>query len=136
MADTLLISGLAAECRIGVFEWERAKPQTIWVDLELPVNAAYVAQTDAVGETVDYGRLVTAVRQLAQSRPYNLLETLAESIAERVLEDFETRWVRIRVKKKALPGLDYAAVEIERVRGRARGGRSRTRTRFPKAART
>jgi dihydroneopterin aldolase len=114
MPDRLTVSELAAECRIGVFEWERARAQTVWMDLDLAIDAAAAAAQDDVSATVDYGRLVTAVRQQAQGRVYRLLETLAEDVAALILRDFPTSGVRVRVKKKALPGIGSAAVDIER----------------------
>ena len=116
MPDLLLIADLAARARIGVFDWEREKPQAIWVDLELSIDAARAARRDDIKQAVDYSTLVTAVRQTAQSKSYRLLETLAEEIAQLVLSKFGTSRVKVRVKKSALPGIGYAAVEVERVR--------------------
>lgn len=129
MADTLVIQELAVACRLGVREWEQARPQTVWIDLALGIDAAWAASRDAVEASIDYGRLVTVVRQLAQRQPYRLMETLAEAIATCVLKEFRPSTVQVRVKKKALPGIGYAAVEVERtaVRPRRRsrpGGRA------------
>lgn len=114
MADRLVIHDLAADCRVGVFDWEQERPQTIWIDLELPIDAAAAAERDDVGATIDYSRLVGAVRQRVEQRPYRLLETLAEDVAGLVLEGFHAESVTVRVKKRSLPGVDYAAVELTR----------------------
>ena len=112
--DKLIIDGLQASCRIGVTDAERAKPQTVWVDLELVIDAASAAARDGVQHAVDYARLVDAVARRIQQGPVNLLETLAERIAADVLKEFPTPRVTVRVKKRALPGIDHAAVEITR----------------------
>lgn len=114
VADTLAIRELVAECRIGVFEWEQAKPQPIWIDLELSIDAAKAAARDAVADALDYGRLVTAVKQLVQHKSFHLLETMAEAIAALILQQFETPQVLVRVKKRALPGIESASVEVIR----------------------
>lgn len=114
MADRLVIHDLLADCRIGVFDWEREQAQQLWVDLELAIDATAAAERDDVTATVDYGRLVTVVRQYAQDKTFRLLETLAEELASLILEQFETAAVTVRVKKRALPGVDYAAVELTR----------------------
>jgi len=116
MADRLVISDLAVQCRLGVDDWEQEKPQAIWIDLELAIDAARAARRDDVREAVDYARLVASVKQLAQSRPFRLVETLAESIASLVLDECGVARVRVRVKKRALPEIGYAAIEIERTR--------------------
>ena len=116
MPDRLVIRDLVAECRIGVFEWEQAKPQTIWIDLELEIDAKKAAARDEVKDAIDYGALVTTVQQLVQSKSYRLLETMAEEIATLTLQQFKTPAVLVRVKKRALPGIDFAAVEIRRTK--------------------
>ncbi len=115
-SDRLVIADLTVQCRLGIEEWEQEKPQPIQIDLELAIDAARAAKTDDVQESVDYGRLVTAVRELAERKPYRLMETLAEEIASLILAQFVIPRVLVRVKKRALPGIDYAAVEIERAR--------------------
>lgn len=114
MNDRLIIHELVASCRLGVHEWEQRAPQPVWIDLELAIDAASAAAHDDVAQAVDYGRLVTLVKQHAEQRPVHLLETLAESIAALILTTCSAPEVRVRVKKRALPGLDYAAVEIVR----------------------
>ena len=116
MADTLIIQDLEVACRLGVHEWEQDAPQTIWIDLELAIDASRAAARDDVREAVDYARLVAAVKEQAQAQAYRLLETIAEAIAADVLRQFGTSQVRVRVKKRALPGIGYAAVEVVRAR--------------------
>ena len=137
MADRLIIQDLAASCRIGVTEQERVAAQPIWIDLELGINAAKAAARDDVRDAVDYARLVAEVKRVAEGRTYALLETLAEAVASRVLAGCGTSLVRVRVKKRALPEVDYAAVDVERSVRRARAGRpsARRRRRTPAAGR-
>ena len=114
MADQLLIHGLEADCRIGVTAEERATPQKLWIDLTLEIEAKRAARRDEVGDAVDYAALVDAVRHVVQQQPFTLLETLAEHTAALILKEFTPTRVTIRVKKRALPGIDFAAVELTR----------------------
>lgn len=138
--DTLTIHELAVECRLGVYEWEQRNAQTVWIDLELAIDAARAAARDDVRDAVDYAALVRRVRALAMSRSFKLMETLAEAVAAGALEESGSPRVRVRVRKRALEGIGYAQVEVERTsRGaaRARRGRTlRTTSRSPRAART
>lgn len=127
MADTLIIRDIAIACRIGVTEEERAEPQTLWMDVELPIDAAAAAAQDDVGETVDYARLVSAVGSLVRATPYRLLETVADRAAALILREFTVARVRVEVRKKALPGIGYAAVVVERVARPARARVARGR---------
>ncbi len=116
MADTLAIHGLAVECRLGVFEWEQQTPQPVRIDLELEIDAARAAQRDDVHDAIDYAALVSAVKQLAESKPYRLMETLAEDVASTILHQGMTSRVIVRVTKRAVQGIDAASVEITRGR--------------------
>ncbi len=112
--DRLILQDITAESRLGVFEWEQQTPQTISVDLELTIDARQAARQDDVTQAVDYAQVVGAVKQLAEGKPYRLLETMAEEIAALVLRQFATQQVKVRVRKRSLPGIGYAAVELER----------------------
>lgn len=114
MPDRLIIADLEVSCRLGVFEWEQANPQPVWVDLELAIDAAKAAKHDDMKDALDYARLVSLVRTLAEQHPFRLMETLAEIIAEGIRREFAVPHLKVRVKKRALPGVNYAAVEIER----------------------
>lgn len=116
MADWLKIHDLAAECRLGVYDWEKEKPQPVWIDIELVIDAAKAARKDDVQDAVDYATLVTLAKTAAAERPYNLLETFAERLSARILAAVKSPRLIVRVKKRALPGVDYAAVEVERAR--------------------
>ena len=120
MPDTLTLHEITVECHIGVEEWERAIPQPVWVDLELVIDAAKAARRDDVRQAIDYGRVVATVIETARGESYQLIETLAEAIASRILSECSIPRLRVRVRKKALPGLGYAAVEIERAASRRR----------------
>ena len=118
--DQLTISNLTAKSQIGVTEEERSTPQTVWIDLTLAIDAAVAARRDRIEDTIDYAALVAEVRDIAQRTPYRLLETLAEHIATVATGRFKVPEIRVKVKKRALAGIDYAAVEIVRTRGARR----------------
>ena len=120
MTDRLIIRDLVASCRIGVHEWERATPQQVWIDLEVAIDAAKAAAHDDMRDALDYGRLVTVVTQHVERWSFHLLETFAEELAALILATFAVPEVRVRIKKRALPGIDHAAVEIVRTAATAR----------------
>jgi len=125
MSDTLILHQIATQCRLGVFEWEQENPQTVWIDLELAIDTKKISVSDKVSESVDYAKVVLTVNEIAGGDPFKLIETLAETIASEILKRFSTPAVKVRIQKRALAGLDHAAVEIHRTRSRARGERTR-----------
>ena len=116
MPDTLRIHNLLASSRIGLTAQERKRPQRVWIDVEVAIDARRAAAADDVRRTVDYARLVALLRQRLRQRSFCLLETLTEEMASVVLRTSATPRVRVEARKHALPGIDYAAVTVTRQR--------------------
>ena len=123
MPDMLKLYDLMIETHLGIYDWERREAQKIWLDIELPTDARRAAQSDDVQQVVDYGALVTLVRQHVSQRTYNLMETIAEEVAELILESFHGEQVQVRIKKRALPGIDHACVEVLRTKASLKSGK-------------
>src|SRR5688572_2504278 len=115
----ILISSIDCVAAIGVTSEERTMKQRLSIDVEIRVDSARPALTDSLKDALDYSQVARAVAEVCKSRDYHLIETLAESIARRVLTDFETPTVRIVVRKLSVvlePRVQYVSVEIERSR--------------------
>jgi dihydroneopterin aldolase len=116
MRDTVFVTGLEARTILGVNDWERRERQTVVVDLEMACDATRPAREDDLREALDYRTAAKAVLALVESSSFFLVETLAERIAELILLEFPTPWVRVRVAK---PGAVRFSREVgvEVVRG-------------------
>lgn len=118
--DKVILSGAKVEARIGVTQEERAQRQELLIDVELEADTREAARADDLRLSVDYAAVWRCLRAAAQQQPYALVETVAERIAERVLEEFAAEAVRVRVRKPGAlraEGVDWAGVEILRRRG-------------------
>lgn len=118
--DKILLSGIRLEVNLGVPAEERSLPQTVVVDAEFEFDCREAARDDDFTRTIDYSAVHATLRQAATSRPYALVETMAEAMAAAVLAGFEVESVRILIRKpKALSaeGVDWAGVEIVRRKG-------------------
>lgn len=82
MKDRIELIGLRGKGFHGVFEQERRTGQDFVVDLALVVDTRAAAASDDLSHTVDYGAVASAVYELITGAPVNLIETLAERIAE------------------------------------------------------
>ena len=104
----------------GVNAAEKALGQTYVVDLAVEVDLALPGQSDRLGDTVSYTHLYRAVKEVIEGESRNLLEGIAQSIADRVLKDHPVTSVQLTVKKPNPPikgsVVAYAAVEIYRTR--------------------
>ncbi len=113
--DIIFLQEVKVETRLGVPEWERLRPQTIVLDIELAMPHSRSCQTDAIEDTIDYGQIVTRIRQTLTEHSFKLVEALAEHVCQLILTEFGTPWVRIRVGKPGiLPGVKQLGVVIER----------------------
>jgi dihydroneopterin aldolase len=112
--DKLTIHQLEAHCHLGVTELEQRQAQEVWIDLELAIDVPRAAHRDEVHEALDYAAVVTQVRGLVEGKSYRLMETLAEDVATLLVHDLKIPDVLVRVTKRALPGIESAAVEIRR----------------------
>ncbi len=115
MTDKIIISDLRVRATVGINRWEKAAPQVVALDLEIAVDAAKAAAADEIAATVDYKRVSRDITELAASRPYELIETLAEAIASLVLGEHGAPWVRVTARKPwALRNARDVGVVIER----------------------
>ena len=117
MEDRVILIDLRMQGRHGVDADERARPQEFAVTIECPTDAARAAASDAIDDALDYRRLRAIANDVIGGPSRNLLETLADEIARRILAEIAPEWIRVRVTKAAPPGFGGpAAVEVRRSR--------------------
>jgi dihydroneopterin aldolase/2-amino-4-hydroxy-6-hydroxymethyldihydropteridine diphosphokinase len=103
MSDRIELSGLRARGYHGVYDDERRDGQDFVVDLVLHLPLLPAATTDDVVDTVHYGELAERVAVIVSGPPVDLLETLAQRIADEVLTDDRVDRVEVRVHKPQAP---------------------------------
>lgn len=113
--DLIYIRDLKIDCVIGVYEWERRVKQTVILDLDLAADIRRAAETDHIDDTINYKAVAKRLMAYVGDSQFQLVETLAERVAEILLQEFKLPWVRVRVNKKgALRGATDVGVIIER----------------------
>ena len=103
MSDELSVLGIECRGHHGVLDFERREGQTFVIDLSLGVDTAPAAASDDLHDTVDYGSLVTSVKAAVEKDPVDLIETLAQRIADVCLTDIRVEWARVTVHKPDAP---------------------------------
>ena len=124
MADELTLTGLECWGHHGVFEHERREGQRFVIDLVLGVDTAPAAASDDLQDTVDYGSLVASVKAAVEKDPVDLIETLAQRIADVCLLDGRVEWARVTVHKPDAP-IDATFSDVVLTITRKREGRRR-----------
>ena len=104
----------------GVFPEENTLGQKFVISAHLHVDTRTAGKTDDLEQSVDYGSVCHVIHDVVSKETYKLIESVAERIAEEVLNQFSlVQQIRVEVKKPWAPiGLPvaYASVEIERTR--------------------
>lgn len=113
--DTIFLSEVKIQTKLGVPAWERMLPQTIILDIEIGYDLTRACQTDAIADTIDYGLVVKRLRETLTEHSFQLVEALAEHCCQLILREFSAQRVKIKVAKPGiLPNLKALGVIIER----------------------
>ncbi len=101
---------------VGIFEVEKRYQQRLIASVDLEVVDDYDGHSDRLEGVVDYGLIVTAVRDIVDSAHFQLLETLAHRIAEACLSDKRVVRATIRLEKPDIfPGCRAVGIRIVRI---------------------
>lgn len=113
--DTITITGLRLDAVIGVHDWERAVPRKLLVDLELGTDIRSAAASDDVADTVDYQAVAERLQAFAADSRFQLIEALAEAVADLLQREFAIPWLRLKLDKPgAVRGTTGVGLVIER----------------------
>jgi dihydroneopterin aldolase len=98
--DTIFLRNLCFSGIHGAKPEEKLRPQRFGVNIEIHVSDNISQSSDDLLQTVDYGLVRKQVRAIIEnSQSKNLIETLAEEIAEKILEEQRIRSLTVSVEK-------------------------------------
>lgn len=115
--DKVLIRQLRIDTVIGVYEWEKKIHQSLLLDLDMAWDIKHAAATDDYQFALCYETVSNRLTQLITEQPMELIETVAERVANFLLQEFKVTWVKVTVMKPgAVATAASVGVEIERSR--------------------
>jgi len=125
--DVIFIEGFRGLTVIGIDHDEQHEPQAVRLDLAIGVPRLHACRTDRIEDTIDYAAVHAALHHLLRTHGRQLLEALAEAIAQLAIVEFGAHWVRVSLAKPAkFDDVAAVGVTIERFReARAPGHASR-----------
>lgn len=121
MPDVIFIQQLELGAHIGITDEERAEPQRLTVSLVLEPQRGLADLRDRINKTIDYSAVCLLVQKLAYSRPRNLIETLADEIANHLLRRFALIRVEVELHKYILADTASVGVRLERTLDQSKG---------------
>lgn len=118
VSTRIFVRGLLIQASIGVHPHEHEATQPIIIDVELDMADMLLPKADRLAETLDYSLVADKCEELALEAHVQLVETLAERIADWALaEDARVQSVAVRIAKpQALLKADTAGVEVVKIR--------------------
>ena len=112
--DKVFVQGLEVLTTIGVYEWEKGIKQKLRFDLEMAHDNKPAAAKDDIRKALDYATLSQKVTQYAEQHQFELVETMAEQVAQLILTEFIVHSVKVRLTKpNAVANAAGVGVEIE-----------------------
>jgi len=113
--DIIFLREIRLDARIGIYKREKAITQTVELDLELALPDDRVFKSGKVTDTIDYAVVIERIRATLVEQHYGLVENLAEHVAQIILKEFHSPWVRVSIAKiGAQPHARRVGVVIER----------------------
>ncbi len=113
--DTVFINGLELRSVIGVHAWERVFAQRLRVDVRMQVDTYAAAQSDALGDAIDYAALSEQLIGVAKQADCQLIEALAARLMDTVMADLRIHHTTLTLHKPgALPGAQGVGVTLSR----------------------
>ena len=118
MQDLIFIEGLTVFAQIGVYDWEQQIKQKLIFDVEMAWDTRQAAADD-VKLTLNYAQVSEFIIDYVQSKPFLLIERVANEVAEQLQQRFKITWLRLKLSKpKAVAQASNVGVIIERGRDR------------------
>jgi dihydroneopterin aldolase len=114
----IMLESLEVRTDIGFHDFEVGAPQRLLVTVELWLEDAAVPPDDDPNRAWNYDFLRTEVEEIASSRRFNLQETLAHAVFERLAAFRGVRALRVRTSKPDIyPDAHGVGVEVASFRG-------------------
>ncbi|MBT3229245.1 MAG: dihydroneopterin aldolase [Candidatus Marinimicrobia bacterium] len=102
----------------GVQDFEKELGGRFEVDIKIRYPFSRCSSEDTLHEAVDYQQVYGVVKDMVTGRKYHLIETLANHIAEALVDQFSVDEITVVVRKKKVPidaVLDFVEVEVTRL---------------------
>ena len=103
MNDKISLTGISGFGYHGVLESERKSGQEFLVDVVLYRDLSEAGKSDDLSKTINYADVAALIHKRIIDEPVNLLERLAQLIAEDIINNFDINEVEVTVHKPQAP---------------------------------
>jgi len=99
MTDYVSVKELRVPAVIGVHTWEREIEQTLTFSVDMRADVRRAAASDDLADALDYSAVADTITTVVRAGKFQLIETAAERVAERLLADHPITWLRLELRK-------------------------------------
>ncbi len=113
------VQNIPVYCSIGCGKEEKEIGQKLFIDVSLEINSEELASSDNVNDTMSYVDVYKIVEKVSCSKSRNLIEKLADDLADTLLNNKLVQSVRVKIRKPHIPFKDFqgeVSVEVERTK--------------------
>ena len=97
--NQIFIHDFRVDAWVGIYEWEMQRAQTLELNIDIGLCGETAGKSDNIKDTIHYGDVVARIQKELALRRFKLLESLAEDIANIILNEFSAAWVRVSAAK-------------------------------------
>ena len=113
--DIVFIEDLRIDTIIGIYDWEREVKQTVSLDIQMAADNLKPAVSEKIEDALNYKAVAKRLIAFTEESRFQLVETLAESLVEIIMQEFDVPWCRLKLSKLgAVTGSRSVGVIIER----------------------
>lgn len=113
--DIVFIEDLTIETVIGIYDWERKIRQKVVFNIEMGTDIKAAAASDSIENTLDYKAVAKRIIAFVEDSEFQLVETLAERVAEIIQSEFGVPWLKLKLSKPgAVRGSKAVGILIQR----------------------
>lgn len=113
--DIIFIEKLEVDTIIGVYDQERVHKQPLVLDIEMTCDTQQAIASDNLKYALDYHQICLEIHGFVSQTSYQLIETLAEAVAKKILENKAVVSVSLVISKpKALDLAQNVGIKIIR----------------------
>ena len=95
----IFINNFELMASVGAYEVEKEQKQKIIIDLEIYLTNDSETKTDELNQTQDYSQFRTLVKDIINSRHFQLLEILTNKIYEEIIKNEFVLGVKVKITK-------------------------------------
>ncbi len=116
MKDAVIIRGIHANTKLGIYEEELILGQAVYVDLELELDLSKAGHSNNIEDTINYVEAAILVRQVAQAKIYPLVEEMATTVVNKLFSEFDKiEAVKIEIHKSIINAPQFSGTPSIRI---------------------